>query len=50
MKISQESDFVGKGFGDSFQRLAGVNSREDLSKKGVRNLFLEFVAFLGGEW
>jgi|688.fasta_scaffold2748547_1 hypothetical protein len=32
MKISQESDFVGKGLSDSFQPLARVNPGEDLSK------------------
>jgi hypothetical protein len=30
MDMSQESDFVGKGFGDSFHRLAHVNSGDDL--------------------
>ena len=29
MDMSQESDFVGKGFGDSFHRLAHVNSGDD---------------------
>jgi hypothetical protein len=45
MKMPQESDFVGKGFADSFQRLAHVNSGHDSETTWIPPIASEIVVW-----